>query len=105
MQVAVEPNAPMTREQLLEEQRREEIVWLTSTPIGRRLLWRLLDESGVLGVSFDPAAPDALRTVFLEGRRHIGQAMLARVHRHCLERYELMAREARQNEELSLIHI
>ncbi|MCC7063249.1 MAG: endopeptidase [Planctomycetes bacterium] len=60
---------------------------------GRRMLWRLLAETGVFRLSF---TGDMATTNFKEGSRNIGLKYLALIHEVCPETYALMLKEHRE---------
>ena len=63
------------------------------TPEGRRLVWRLLELSGVYRLSYQGNKDDA---VFNDGRRSIGLVLMADLHEHCPELYNTMAKDVRR---------
>jgi len=71
----------------------EDIKWLMSSPRGRRLVWWLLDVSGIYRTSFSSSRNV---TDFNEGGRNVGLRLLARVNDHCLDSYEKMLQEQRK---------
>src|SRR5690554_2902775 len=68
--------------------------WLMSTKRGRRIIWRLLEVSGVYRLSFDR---DAMSMAFNEGNRNFGNQLLAEITRLCPERYLEMLKEHKQH--------
>lgn len=64
--------------------------WLMSAKRGRRIVWRLLDQSGVFQISFNP---NAMQMAFNEGNRNYGNRILAAIHALCPELYPVMVRE------------
>ena len=64
--------------------------WLMSSKRGRRIIWRLLDLSGVFRLSFNTSA---MQMAFNEGYRSFGNRTLALVHQHCSEQYHTMIKE------------
>jgi hypothetical protein len=73
----------------------DDLLWLMSDKRGRRIVWRLLGESGVYQVTF---TGDALTSAFREGRRSRGLDLLAAINQHCPERFSEMQKEATNNE-------
>lgn len=69
----------------------EDIGWLMESRRGRRIMWRLLSESGVFR---NPFAGERGATDFRCGEMNQGQRLLARVHRVAPEQYVLMVAEA-----------
>lgn len=68
----------------------EDIKWLMSSPRGRRLVWWLLDITGVYRTSFSSQRGG---TDFNEGGRNTGLKLLAKVQEHCLDKFVEMLRE------------
>ena len=67
--------------------------WLMSDRRGRRIVWGLLDRTGVYRSSFTGNS----ETFFREGERNIGLKYVALIHDHCPEKYALMASEQRDD--------
>lgn len=66
-------------EEVARLQREEDVRWLLSTPMGRRVFWRLLDETcGTFSRSYDGTP---LGTSFAEGRRSVGLALMTEAQR------------------------
>lgn len=80
----------LLREKLAAESEEADIRWLMGSKRGRRILWRLLDQSGVFRLSFNP---NAMQMAFAEGTRNFGNRMLAMIHTHCPEHYTSMVKE------------
>lgn len=72
-------------------QRREadDIKWLMSDPRGRRIVWGLLELTGVFRSSFTGNS----ETFFREGERNIGLKLFLRLQTHCPEQYIKMTKE------------
>lgn len=68
-----------------------DLQWLMSNKRGRRVMWRLLDQSGAYRLSFDPNS--ATVTAFNEGQRNIGLRLTAILNEHCGADYALMVQE------------
>lgn len=68
----------------------EDIKWLMSSPRGRRLVWWILEITGIYRTSFSSTRNV---TDFNEGGRNVGLKVLARVNDHCLDQYEVMFQE------------
>lgn len=64
--------------------------WLMTQKRARRYVWRLLEQAGVFRSSF---TGDAQQTAFNEGQRNMGLRVLAMVHEHAPESYQLMLTE------------
>ena len=67
-----------------------DIGWLMSNKKGRRIIWRLMDQSGVFRSSYDDKA---MRMAFNEGFRNYGLKLLDMVHACCPELYPTMMKE------------
>jgi len=63
---------------------------------GRRFIWRLLGMSQLFLITNSTNSADAFRA---EGRRLIGQTLLADIFEFCPEQFPLMQAEARQDAE------
>lgn len=68
--------------------------WLMSQPRGRRLMWRLLEETGLFRSSFTGNS----ETFFREGERNVGLKTMAILNEHCVEDYAQMLLEKRDYE-------
>lgn len=68
---------------------KDEMVFLMSSVIGRRFVWRLLDKAGVYRTSFTGDN----NTFFLEGQRNMGLFLLQLVNEYAVEQYALMLSE------------
>lgn len=79
------------RDRMAAEREAADIRWLMESEQGRRIVWRLLNQSGVFRSSF---SSDALAMAFSEGNRNIGLQLMAQVHELCPDMYPEMAREA-----------
>ncbi len=75
---------------LAKESEESDLVWLMSSKRGRRIVWRLLDQSGVFRLSFNT---NAMQMAFAEGTRSYGNRMLALIHDHSPELYPVMVKE------------
>lgn len=67
--------------------------WLMGSKRGRRIIWRLLDQTGAFRLSFNT---NAMQMAFAEGNRNFGNRILALIHTHCPELYPTMVREANE---------
>jgi hypothetical protein len=77
--------------ELLEQQGEEsDVKWLMSNKRGRRIIWRLLNQSGVFRLSFNT---DSMLMAFAEGNRNFGNRILTLVHSQCPELYPVMVKE------------
>lgn len=71
-----------------------DIRWLMSSKKGRRIVWRLLEQSELFTQEF---RPDGLWLAFAAGRRHFGGSILEQIHTLCPELWPVMVKE-RKNE-------
>jgi hypothetical protein len=87
-----EARAQKKKERELLEQQGEEsdVKWLMSNKRGRRIIWRLLNQSGVFRLSFNT---DSMLMAFAEGNRNFGNRILTLVHSQCPELYPVMVKE------------
>lgn len=69
----------------------DDLKWFMSTKQGRRVMWRLLEKTGVYRTSF--ITPNAMQVSFLEGRREIGLEWLGEIMEHCPEQFNTMTTE------------
>lgn len=83
------------RDRLTRETEEADLKWLMSNKRGRRIVWRLLDQSGVFRLSFNP---NAMQMAFAEGNRNFGNRILALIHSLCPEQYPTMVKENSTNE-------
>lgn len=72
---------------LLTEQ--EDFKWLMGNKRGRRIVWRLLERTGVYRSSFTGNS----ETFFREGMRNVGLALLAQVHEITPDQFAVMLKE------------
>jgi hypothetical protein len=73
---------------------KEDLRFILSTRIGRRFVWRLLENSGVFSTSF---SSDALLTAFKEGNRNTGLSLLTAIQDADAEKYCEMLRESKED--------
>jgi hypothetical protein len=78
------------QDQLGKESEEADLKWLCSTKRGRRIVWRLLDQSGVFRLSFDP---NCAKMAFNEGNRNYGNTTLAKIMNVCPELFLTMTKE------------
>lgn len=67
--------------------------WLCSSKRGRRIVWRLLEQSGVFRLSFDTIA---MKMAFNEGQRNFGNRVLALLQDAAPEILTTMTKEAHE---------
>jgi len=72
----------------------DDFKWLMSSRRGRRVVWRLMELTGVFRSSFDPTA---MRMAYNEGFRNFGLRMLSIIQSYCPELYNTMTLENTQN--------
>lgn len=77
-------------DRLARETEEADVKWLMGSKRGRRIVWRLLEQSHVFASSFNPTA---MVMSFREGERNYGLRMLAIIHAHCPELYPAMLKE------------
>lgn len=78
------------RARLVRETEEADLKWLMSSKRGRRIVWRLLSQSGVFQPVFHPTA---MVMAYQEGKRNYGLQMLADVNKYCSDYYTTMMRE------------
>jgi hypothetical protein len=78
------------RDKLARENEETDVKWLMSSKRGRRILWRLLEQSGVFRLSFNT---NAMSMAFAEGNRNFGNRTLSMIHSLCPELYPTMVKE------------
>lgn len=83
------------KDRMAAESEASDIRWLMESEQGRRIVWRLLNRTGVFRSSF---SSDALAMAFAEGNRNIGLQLLAQVHELCPDLYPEMVREANERD-------
>lgn len=80
------------RAKLERESEEADVRWLMGNKRGRRIIWRLLNQSGVFRLSFNT---NAMQMAFAEGNRNFGNRLLELIHAHCPELYPTMVKESR----------
>ena len=78
------------RDKLARDDEADGIKWLMGSRRGRRILWRLLDQSGVFRLSF---STNAMQMAFAEGNRNFGNRILSLIHTVAPELYPTMVKE------------
>jgi hypothetical protein len=78
------------RIRIQKENEEADLKWLMSSRRGRRIVWRLLDQSGVFHPVFNT---NAMQMAFNEGNRNYGLKTLAMVQTYCSDLYSIMQRE------------
>lgn len=67
----------------------DDFKWLMSSKRGRRIVWRLLEETGVYRTSMTGNST----TFFNEGQRNVGLKLMAMIHATATDAYVLMLNE------------
>ena len=80
-------NSERNKLALLTEQ--EDFKWLMGNKRGRRIVWRLLERTGVYRSSFTGNS----ETFFREGMRNVGLTLLAQVHEITPDQFAVMLKE------------
>lgn len=78
------------KSRLVRETEDSDFKWLMGSKRGRRIVWRLLDQTGVFRLSFNT---NAMQMAFNEGNRNFGNRTLALIQTHCPELYPVMLKE------------
>ena len=81
--------------QLERQTQIDDLRWLMGDKRGRRVVWRLLQRSGIYTTSY---TGEALSMAFKEGGRNQGLALLDEITQHCPSDLSKMQQEARTNE-------
>ena len=79
--------------EILRQIEAEDFLWLMGDPRGRRIMWRLLEMTGIYRSSFTGNS----ETFFREGARNVGLQLVAEIHNLCPEQYSLMTQEQRDH--------
>lgn len=79
---------------LTRQVEKEDIKWLMSGKRGRRIMWRLLERTGIFRSSFTGNS----ETYFREGMRNVGLMLMAQINEACPEMYTLMVQEQREHD-------
>lgn len=82
------------KQRLTSRQEADDVKWLMSDKRGRRLMWGLLERTGLYRTSFTGNS----ETFFREGARNVGLAYMALINEHCPERYNTMVLEQREHD-------
>lgn len=83
------------KQEAASRQEIEDFKWLMSEKRGRRIVWGLLEKTGMYRSSFTGNS----ETFFREGARNIGLIYTGLINDHCLERYLSMVRENTKNDD------
>lgn len=82
------------KQRLTSEQEVADLKWLMSDKRGRRIVWGLLEKTGLYRSSFTGNSA----TFFREGERNIGLQYIAAIHEHCPDKYSLMVTEQKEHD-------
>lgn len=77
------------RSKLAQQNEAEDFKWLMSSKRGRRIVWRLLERTGVYRSSFTGNS----ETFFREGQRNVGLMLMAQINEFSPDQYALMLKE------------
>jgi len=77
------------RNKLSADQEKEDMKWLMGSTRGRRIVWRLLERTGVYRSSFTGNS----ETFFREGQRNVGLMLMAQINEFSPDQYALMLKE------------
>lgn len=77
------------RNKLAADQEKADMQWLMGSKRGRRIMWRLLERTGVYRSSFTGNS----ETFFREGQRNVGLMLMAQIHEVCPDQYAMMLKE------------
>ena len=80
-----------SRVQRLQDTNDEELRAVLSQPVGRAVVWRILQSCGIYQSSLNP---DAMEMAAAEGRRNLGLWLMAEVHSADAQAYARMQGEA-----------
>lgn len=78
------------RTKLALQNEQDDFKWLMSSKRGRRIVWRLLERTGVYRSSFTGNS----ETFFREGQRNVGLMLMAQINEFCPDQYALMLKES-----------
>lgn len=77
------------RNKLALQTEQEDFKWLMGNKRGRRIVWRLLERTGVYRSSFTGNS----ETFFREGMRNVGLTLLAQIHEITPDQFAVMLKE------------
>jgi hypothetical protein len=80
------------RNKLTLQTEQEDFKWLMGNKRGRRIVWRLLERTGVYRSSFTGNS----ETFFREGMRNVGLALLDQVHTITPDQFAVMLKEQKE---------
>ena len=79
----------LVKAKLLAQTEAEDTKRLMGNKWGRRIMWRLLEQTGVYRSSFTGNS----ETFFREGMRNVGLVLLAQIHEICPDQFAVMLKE------------
>lgn len=82
------------RARLAAQLEEDDFKWLMSNKRGRRIVWRLLERTGVYRSSFTGNS----ETFFREGMRNVGLMLMAQINTICPGHYATMLQEQQKHE-------
>lgn len=82
-----------SRAQFRTQREIDDFKWLMDDKRGRRVVWGLLERTGVFRSSFTGNS----ETFFLEGQRNVGLMLMAQIHEASAEKYTLMLKEQKDD--------
>lgn len=89
-----EGEARKLKARLRRETEESDYKWLMSTARGRRIVWRMLEQSKVYQLSF---STDAMAMAFNEGNKNFGLQLLATISALAPAEYLEMIKEAKND--------
>lgn len=84
------------KKRLERETEEADIKWLMSGKHGRRIVWRMLERSGVYRSTFNS---DSMLMAFAEGNRNSGLMLMTQVTTLCPDEYAEMLRESKNHDD------
>lgn len=85
------------KKRLEREAEEADIKWLMAGKQGRRIVWRMLERSGVYRSTFNS---DAMLMAFAEGNRNSGLMLMMQVTTLCPDEYAEMLRESKKHDDV-----
>ena len=85
------------KKRLERETEEADIKWLMAGKQGRRIVWRMLERSGVYRSTFNS---DSMLMAFAEGNRNSGLMLMTQVTTLCPDEYAEMLRESKKHDDV-----
>ena len=85
------------KKRLERETEESDIKWLMAGKQGRRIVWRMLERSGVYRSTFNS---DSMLMAFAEGNRNSGLMLMTQVTTLCPDEYAEMLRESKKHDDV-----